>query len=297
MSPALSIDHLTKHYGRRLGVRDVSFEVAEGEVVGFLGPNGAGKTTVIRMLLGLISIDSGTAAILGQPVDRRDHRIRRDVGYLPGTLGLYKGMRVGEYFDYLARLRRRKCRARIDELCERLKLDARAPIDSLSKGTRQKVGVVQALMHGPRVLVLDEPTSGLDPIVQREFENLLAEEVARGCGVLLSSHVMSEVERVASRVAIIDGGHLLVVDTVEKLKTSMARRLRFAFDAPVDASAFDGVRGVREVSVEDSFVDCVVIGAETSVLERAVALGVRSVESHEPSLGDVFFEVTRGRDA
>jgi len=294
VSPAVSIVDLTKFYGRRLGVRDVTFEVAEGEVLGFLGPNGAGKTTVIRMLLGLISIDSGTAAILGQPVDPRGHRIRRDVGYLPGTLGLYKGMRVGEYFDYLARLRRRHCRARIDELCERLVLDARARIDSLSKGTRQKVGVVQALMHEPKVLVLDEPTSGLDPIVQREFENLLAEEVARGCGVLLSSHVMSEVERVASRVAIIDNGHLLVVDSVENLKSSVARRLRFTFDSSVDVSAFDRVDGVREVKVEDSLVECVVVGPETAVLGRAVALGVRTVESREPSLGDVFFEVTRG---
>lgn len=297
MVAAVSVESLTKFYGRRLGVRDVSFDVDEGRVVGFLGPNGAGKTTVIRMLLGLISIDAGSAAILGRRVGRRDHDARREVGYLPGVLGLYDAMRVGEYFDYLARLRAIDCRSRVDELCERLSLDSRARIGQLSKGTRQKVGVVQALMHHPRVLVLDEPTSGLDPIVQREFESVLAEEVARGCGVLLSSHVMSEVERVADRVAIIDRGRLLVVDSVENLKRSTARRLRFTFDHPVDAETFTAVPGVREARSDDSAIDCVVVGSEAAVLGRASELGAVTVEAHEPSLDDVFFEVTRGANS
>lgn len=288
----ISTHDLTKFYGRTLGVEDVSFEVRRGEVMGFLGPNGSGKTTVMRMLMGLIHITRGSAEILGRDVGDKSGAQRQSVGYIPGTLGLYPNQTVLEYLRFMANMRGVNCDASIDDLAVRLALDVNLRIGGLSKGTKQKVGVIQAFMHGPDVLILDEPTSGLDPIVQREFETMLAEARDRGAAVLLSSHVMHEVEELASRVAIIDRGHLLVVDDVASLKARTSRRLVLEFDHHVDADAFESVPGVVSTTPDGNSIECVVVGPETATLARAVELSVVAVISHEPSLEDIFFRET-----
>lgn len=292
--PAIEVNGLTKWYGRKLGVEDVSFDVAPGCVTGFLGPNGSGKTTVIRMLTGLISITRGSASVLGVDVASAPASLRAEIGYLPGVLGLPKNRTVREHLRFLSLMRRVDVMPRALELCERLGLSPDVRIGSLSKGTRQKVGVVQAFMHEPRVLILDEPTSGLDPLVQREFETLLGEARDTGAAVLLSSHVMHEVEVLASRVAIIDKGRLLVIDDMAALKERTSRTVTFTFAQPVDSSAFGGIEGVRSVTASGQDTTVTVVGSAAEVLHVAGELGATSVVSHEPSLEDVFYDVTDG---
>lgn len=295
VGPALSLRGLTKYYGTSLGVEDVSFDVHAGEVVGFLGPNGSGKTTVLRMVTGLIGITRGTMHLFGTPADRRSHDSRRFVGYLPGTLGLYQNQTVGEYLAFMARMRSVDCRGRIGELCERLNLDPTLRISGLSKGTKQKVGVVQAFMHRPALLLLDEPTSGLDPLVQREFESVLREERERGAAVLLSSHVLAEVEQMASRVAVLDRGHLVTIDDVSTLKERTAHSVEFHFDAPVNSDPFARCAGVSSATAHGNAVSCVVVGPQTELLALAVSLGAQRVVSPEPTLEEIFFSLTRDR--
>lgn len=299
VSAAISLRGLTKYYGRRLGVEDVTFDVAPGEVLGFLGPNGSGKTTVLRMLLGLISITRGSATLLGQDVTTAPAALRARVGYLPGALALYKNQTVDEYLRFVARMRKDDSHVHGADLCERLGLERDRHIGDLSKGNRQKVGVVQAFMHRPDVLILDEPTSGLDPIVQREFETILAEARDRGAAVILSSHVMHEVEQLATRVAIIDTGHLRVVDAVESLKNHLYRTLTLTFASAVDIAVLrlrDGVKDVRAPEpVPDSTefrVEVSVSGSEADLLRAALDLGLVHVTSADPALDEIFLELT-----
>lgn len=288
----ISMQGLTKFYGAQRGVENITFDVKPGEVVGFLGPNGSGKTTVMRMLMGLLHITKGSATILGHSVSVADPSIRSQVGYLPGTLGLHKNQTVGEYLRYMAAMRESDCAQSIATLCERFAIDPSRAISSLSKGNKQKVGVIQAFMHSPRVLILDEPTSGLDPIVQREFETLLAEARDAGAAVLLSSHVMHEVEVLASRVAIINAGSLVVVGDVDTMKSQTVRSIKLGFSHPVPAHVFEQIAGVRSVIVHETWVECSVVGSENELLRIAVEQGVISVTSLEPTLEDIFISET-----
>ena len=288
----LSLQGLTKFYGEQRGVEDITFDVHPGEVMGFLGPNGSGKTTVMRMLMGLLHITRGRAEILGKQVSVSLPEVRKSVGYLPGTLGLHKNQTVQQYLTYMADMRGIDCTKNIHSLCERLSINPQRNIGDLSKGTKQKVGVIQAFMHQPRVLILDEPTSGLDPIVQREFESILGEARDNGAAVLLSSHVMHEVEVLASRVAIINEGKLLVVDDVVNLKAKTLRTLKLQFPQPVDPFLFTAVPEVRAANADGNFIECEIVGAETNVLRLAVEHNVVTVESHDPTLEDIFVTTT-----
>lgn len=289
----VAVDQLTKFYGHHRGVESVSFTVSAGEVLGFLGPNGSGKTTVIRTLMGLICATSGDIRLFGRPAIS-DPRLRERVGYVPGRLELLPRMSVRRYLNHLAALRRRDLSTAIHSLAERFTLDLDATIASLSKGNKQKVGVIQAVMHDPQVLILDEPTSGLDPIGQRQFDDLVNEMRERGTAVLLSSHVMSEVEAIADRIAILDHGRLALVASMPQLRERIERSLDFEFNVPVDASEFSSVPGVTSVRVDDNHLICSVAGSERSVLAKAVELGVRAVTSQEPTLEEIFIAVTRG---
>jgi ABC-2 type transport system ATP-binding protein len=292
--PSISLRGLTKYYGRDLGVEDLSFDVMPGEVFGFLGPNGAGKTTAMRMLVGLLRITRGSASVLGTDIATAPASLRNRIGYLPGALALYGNLTGAEYLRFLARMRGRSMARRIGELSERLDLDLTRHIHDLSKGNQQKLGVVQAFMHSPDVLILDEPTAGLDPIVQREFEALIDEAQQQGAAILLSSHVLSEVDHLAGRVAIVDAGHLLVVEDITTLKRRALRTIDLDFAQPVDASAFTSLPGVTEVRTRGSQVTCTVTGAETQLLRHAADLGVLSIRTHEPSLDQVFFSLVQG---
>ncbi len=289
----ITVDQLTKFYGHHRGVESVTFTVSAGEVLGFLGPNGSGKTTVIRTLMGLIRATSGDVRLFGRPATS-DPLLRERVGYVPGRLELLPRMSVRRYLEHLAALRRRDLSTAIHSLAERFTLDLDATISSLSKGNKQKVGVIQAVMHDPQVLILDEPTSGLDPIGQRQFDDLVNEMRERGTAVLLSSHVMSEVEAIADRIAILDHGRLALVASMPQLRERIERSLDFEFNLPVDASEFSSVPGVTSVRADDNHLICSVAGSERPALARAVELGVRTVTSQEPTLEEIFIAVTRG---
>lgn len=292
--PAIETQSLTKWYGRSLGVDNITFDVAPGCVTGFLGPNGSGKTTVIRMITGLLSITRGSARVLGVDVATAPASLRAEIGYLPGVLSLPKNRTVREYLGFIASMRRADAVPRALELCERLGLSPDARISSLSKGTRQKVGVVQAFMHRPRVLILDEPTSGLDPLVQREFESILAGARDDGAAVLLSSHVMHEVEELASRVAILDKGRLLVVDDMPSLKSRTSKTVTFSFPSVVDPAVLQRVPGVRRAEASGTDLTVTVVGGANEVLRVAADLGADDVTSHEPTLEQIFYDVTDG---
>lgn len=285
---AVSLEKLTKNYGTSRGICEVSFEVYAGEVMGFLGPNGAGKTTAIRTLLGLIKVSSGKATILGVNALDSNVNLRRKIGYLPGIAATYDRYTALGYLDFIARMRGLELEGEIRTLARRLDLNITERIQDLSKGNRQKVSVIQAFMHSPDVLFLDEPTSGLDPLVQREFEKILDEARDRGAAVILSSHVLSEVEHLADRIAIIDQGSIVVVDEISTLKARARRRIDLFFEKQIAEGDFAKVPNIKEIEVVDGSLRCVVTGSEFELLKRAVDLGVTEVRTHESSLEEIF---------
>jgi ABC-2 type transport system ATP-binding protein len=240
---------LTKRFGAITAVSNLSLRVRPGDVVGFLGPNGAGKTTTLRMLLGFINPTSGTCAVLGDSLQRQPE-LRRRVGYLPGDFRMDPAMTGWDLFNWFGELRGGINRSRVSELIERLRLDPSRPFRSLSKGNRQKIGLVQAFQHDPQVLILDEPTTGLDPLIQRECLALVQEAAERGAAVIFSSHVLPEIERIATRVAIIRAGELITVSRVDELLDQTRHRLELRFAQPVPAQLFEGVPGVVSAEVE-----------------------------------------------
>ena len=293
MSPnvAISLEKLTKNYGSTRGITEVTFDVNAGEVMGFLGPNGAGKTTAIRTLLGLIKATSGNATILGKNALVPNIELRRKIGYLPGIAATYDRYSALKYLDFLAHMRGLELESEIRTLARRLDLDINEHIHDLSKGNRQKVSVIQAFMHSPEVLFLDEPTSGLDPLVQREFEKILDEARDRGAAIILSSHVLSEVEHLADRIAIINQGAIVIVDEISTLKSKARRRIDLFFDKEISKNDFSKVPNIKEIEVEDGSLHCVVTGSEHELLKRAVELGVSEVRTQESSLEEIFLDL------
>ena len=245
----VKVERLTRYYGKRRGVVDLTFDVQEGEIFGFLGPNGAGKTTTIRQLMGLMSPTSGSACVFGLDCWTDSTEVKEKVGFLPGDIRLYEKMTGEELLDFFAAFRRVQHRRYRRELAERLGLELGTRIKHMSKGNRQKLAVAQALMHDAPLLILDEPSSGLDPLMQVEFVELLREEQARGKTIFLSSHQLPEVERIAHRVAIIREGSLVAVEEVARLKQLRERRMEVALHAPVPSERFSALDGVRVVSV------------------------------------------------
>lgn len=287
--PAIELKNLTKRYGKDRGAEDISFNVFPGEVFGFLGPNGAGKSTVMRTMLGLIEATSGSSYILGRDSLSHNSALMADIGYLPGALALYKNLTGREYLKYIARLRKVNCDAEVKTLAERLKLDLDKHIHDLSKGNRQKVGVIQAFMHQPKVLILDEPTSGLDPLIQREFESILDEVKARGAAVLLSSHVLSEVEHLADRIAVISEGTIVLNESIEILKSKVSHTISFTFPSvpnPANYAAF-----ASNISLVGNAMTCSITGSEAALLRQAVADGALTVRTNEPSLEQIFLKL------
>lgn len=291
MKYALSAHDLTKQFGRRRAVDQVSFDVGEGELFGFLGPNGAGKSTTIRMLLGLMRSTSGRVEMLCLDPQSDPVSVHRKVGYLPGELALFPRMNGREHLDRFASARDLTDLRFRDELVERFGVDLDRPVHTLSKGNRQKIGIVLAFMHRPELLVLDEPTSGLDPLLQDEFDHLLREMTAHGSTVLLSSHELDEVQRIADRVAIIRDGRLVVVDSVAKLRAKAARTIEFRFDddaAPADATVFDALEGVELLESGGGRVKLSLSGPLTPVLQAAVGLRPVDMTARPADLDELF---------
>jgi ABC-2 type transport system ATP-binding protein len=291
VAPAIVTTDLAKRYGRKQALAGLSLRVEAGEVFGFLGPNGAGKTTTIRLLLGLLRPSHGTAQVLGRPIGPAGTATRAEVGYLPGELSLWPGFTGWHTLRFLEQLTQRPAVDR-DALLDRFGLadaDLRRPIRTYSDGMKQKLGVVQALQCRPRLAFLDEPTKGLDPLVQQAFYDTLAHARSQGMTIFFSSHILSEVERVCDRVAMLRDGAIVAAGTIDSVLASQRRRVRIVFRAPTDSSAFD--RFGEVLSRSDTRVELLV--ARTEVPELVWQLSAAAVDdlTIEPlSLEDAFLE-------
>jgi ABC-2 type transport system ATP-binding protein len=307
----IEVNHLSKRYGRHLAVRDVSFSVARGEIIGFLGPNGAGKTTTLRMLTGYLPPSSGSATVAGFDIFRQSIEARKRIGYMPENVPLYDDMRVREYLNFRARIKglsNGDARRRVSHVVDTCGLDAvkRKMIKTLSKGYRQRVGLADALVHQPDLLILDEPTNGLDPVQIRQIRELIR-HLSLNHTVLISTHILSEVEMIASRVVIIDAGKIKAADTPQNLISEMraAGRVQVELQAPAEAvtpllADLPRVKKVSSEALEDGWVRFMVwvdSGTDTREALYSVAAQnhwpLRSLFRHEATLEDVFVELTR----
>ena len=290
MSSAIVAEGLTKFYGPTPGIVDLDLEVRRGEVFGFLGPNGAGKSTTIRTLLDFLRPTRGRASVLGLDSHRDSLAIRRRIGYLPADLALYPEMTGRELLHYFGNLRGTPVNARADALAERFELDLDRRNGDYSSGNRQKVGIVQAFMDEPELLILDEPTSGLDPLMQKEFYALIDEVRGAGRTVFLSSHVLPEVERLADRVGIVRKSRLVAVDTVDAIKQKALRRIEIRFVDPVDPAPFRAVEGVQRAEANNGgrTLTIDIAGAIDGVLRLASARAIEDLRARDADLEEVF---------
>jgi ABC-2 type transport system ATP-binding protein len=292
---AISTQGLSKDFGAGNGLFDLDLVVRRGEIFGFLGPNGAGKSTTMRLLLDLIRPTSGSASVLGFDCRRDSLELRRRVGFLPGDFSLYPKLDGRTMLQFLGDTRGGVRPAVRDDLVERFGAQLDRPIHELSTGNRQKLGLVQAFMHEPELLILDEPIAGLDPLVQQSFHTLLAEVVGQGRTVFLSSHTLSEVERVADRVGILRRGRLVVVDSFENLRAVAVQRLDFEFSggAAPDPDALRALTGVREVTVDGGRVSVAFEGSADALVKAVAAYDVRAVRSRDDDLEEIFLRYYR----
>jgi ABC-2 type transport system ATP-binding protein len=279
---------LTKDYGDGHGLFDLDLLVSPGEVFGFIGPNGAGKTTTIRLLMDLIRPDRGSARVLGLDSRRQSLEVKRRVGYLPGELPQFPGVTAGHVIGLLAGLRGGIAPGRIESLAERLELDLSRTYQDLSHGNKQKVGLVQAFMHDPDLLLLDEPTLGLDPLMQREVRGMLAEAAVGGATVLLSSHVLSEVELVCGQIGLIRDGHLLRVGSLEELRSTRVHHIEAIVPGVADVERLAAIPGVSDPRVAGQLVSCSVHGPVSPLLSWLAECDALEIDSRELSLEEVF---------
>lgn len=286
--PVIETRGLTVYYGRHRGIVDVDLRVEQGEIFGFLGPNGAGKTTTQRVLLDIIRPTAGQARLFGLDCQKQGVEARRRVGYLPGELALYGSMRASQFFEMTASLQNSgAARDTWKALAQRLDLDASRRIRQLSRGNRQKVGIVAAFMSQPDLLILDEPTSGLDPLMQQTVMDLVREARAAGATVFFSSHILPEVQAVCDRVGIIREGALVATERVETLTRQQFKRIRLAFAAEPPTAAFD-LEGVAVTSRNERGVTLEVRQYLSEVLARAASLGVADIETIPVTLEEIF---------
>lgn len=284
---AIEITNLTKYYGKAPGIRDVSFDVERGEVFGFIGPNGAGKSTTIRTLLNLIFPTSGSARIFGMDIVKDTKKIKKIAGYLPAEGNYYHKMTVRELLEYSARFYGLKdCGTRMNYLCDALTLDLDRKISDLSSGNKKKVSIVQSLLHSPELLILDEPTSGLDPLVQAAFYEILHDDNGRGMTIFFSSHVLSEVQRICDRVAIIRNHRVVRVEHIETLKKNLLKKVSIVFrgEAP-EKIDLPGVAGFGKSRDHASFM---FDGDINALLKHFAGFGIVNMAIEEPTLDEVF---------
>ena len=282
----IEVKNLTKYYGKARGIVDVSFNVEEGEIFGFIGPNGAGKSTTIRLLLSLIYPTSGSAMVFGKDCIEFGPELRQDIGYLPSEVFYYEGMRVLELLEYSASFYDKDCTLRLHELAEIMELDLKRRIDDLSYGNKKKVGIVQGLLHAPKLLLLDEPTSGLDPLMQRKFFDLVREENKKGVTVFFSSHILGEVQRMCSRVAIIKEGSIIETQDIKTLQKDNYKKIHI--EAPnLDEARFT-MDGVMNFEQDDGAARFFFKGDINTMLEIISQQNVSDVTIEEPTLEEIF---------
>ena len=285
----IEISHITKDYGEKRGVFDVSFSVKQGEVLGFLGPNGAGKTTTIRQLMGFIRPDSGRLSIQGMDCFTEAERIQQSLGYLPGEIAFIDSMNGMEFIRFVAKMKKMKGTGRAGELMEQFELNAAGKLKKMSKGMKQKIGIVCAFMNpDAEILILDEPTSGLDPLMQNRFVELILSEKRQGKTILMSSHMFEEIERTCDRAAIIREGRLAAVEEIEKLKAGRQKIIEVSFQTADMAEAFAGAFGEAAYQAGGKTVTAKV-GKDLDVfMKKAGAYTVTDLDVRTQSLEEFF---------
>ncbi len=284
----IEVNNLTKYYGRARarGIVDVSFNVEEGEIFGFIGPNGAGKSTTIRLFLSLIYPNSGSAKIFGKDCIQFGPEIRQDIGYLPSEVFYYEGMKVIDLLKYSASFYQNDTTARMHELAEIMELDLKRRIDDLSYGNKKKVGIVQGLLHQPKLIVLDEPTSGLDPLMQQKFFNLIREENSKGATVFFSSHILGEVQKMCSRVAIIKEGSLINIQDIQTMQKDNYKKIKVTANG-LDASQFS-MDGVSNLTHENGTLKFFYKGDINAITRLIGTKEISDVTIEEPTLEEIF---------
>lgn len=291
----IELKQLTKTYGGARGITDLSFTVEQGEIFGFIGPNGAGKSTTIRTMLGLIHPTSGSASIFGKDCMKHGPEIKREIGYLPSEVFYYDNMRVKDLLRYSASFYKKDCRQRMLELAELMELDLGKRIDDLSLGNKKKVGIVQGLLHEPKLIILDEPTSGLDPLMQQRFFELLEEENRKGATILFSSHILSEVQRLCDRVAIIKEGRLIALEKMSDLQGSTYKRFKLAVKGEVNAADF-AAAGATEWKAADGEISFLFKGDINGILRQIARLDLLNLWVEEPDLEEIFMHYYTSRE-
>ncbi|MDO9087201.1 MAG: ABC transporter ATP-binding protein [Anaerolineaceae bacterium] len=282
----IEVSHLTKFYGKSRGIVDVSFNVEEGEIFGFIGPNGAGKSTTIRLLLSLIHPTSGEGKVFGKDITKFGPEIRRDIGYLPSEVFYYEGMKVVDLLKYSASFFEGDHTERMKALSETMELEMNRRISDLSYGNKKKVGIVQGLLHSPKLLFLDEPTSGLDPLMQRKFFDLVREENKRGVTVFFSSHILGEVQRLCNRVGIIREGKIVEVSNIRSLQQNNYKKVSVTAEG-LDPQSFD-LPGVMNMQTENGTVQFFFKGDINAVLAKLSSIQVTDATIEEPTLEEIF---------
>ncbi len=290
MTSSITTHNLTKNYGNDRGIIDINLDIHQGEIFGFIGPNGAGKSTTIRTLLGLIKPTSGSATILGKDIATNGPTIREHIGYLPSEVFYYDNMRVKDLLNYSASFYHQPkatMQARIKELAAALDLDLNRKIDDLSYGNKKKVGIVQGLLHSPDLIILDEPTGGLDPLMQQTFFDLLRRENERGATILFSSHILSEVQKICDRVAIIKDGRLITVENMAGLRSNSYIRCKLEATKPIDANKLK-LPGANSVIVNGSSASFLFRGDVNVVTTMLASMKLRTAWIEEPELEEIF---------
>ena len=286
---AIVLNELTKHYGKHRGINNLSFSVNQGEFFGFIGPNGAGKSTTIRTLMGLIRPTGGSASIFDLDCHSKASVIARDVGYLPSENSYYENMKVRELLQYTADLYGMDCKTKMKELADRLNLDLSRKIADLSLGNKKKVGIVSAIMTSPKLIIMDEPTSGLDPLIQQAFYDILKEENSRGASVFFSSHVLSEVQKLCDRVAILKEGQLIGIQSIKELRESGYKKVTLSAKEAIPRDFFNlsGIANYAETADKTS-VSFMYNGNITAIIDKLHLLHLDDVLLEEPSLEEIF---------
>lgn len=277
---------LTKYYGKTKGIENVTLTVNEGEIFGFIGPNGAGKSTLIRTLLGLIFPTGGHAKIFGLDIVKDGPEIRKEVGYLPSEVFYYEKMKVLDLLKYTSGFYKKDCTARMHELAEIMELNMNRRIEDLSYGNKKKVGIVQGLLHSPKLIILDEPTSGLDPLMQKKFFDIIESENKNGATIFFSSHILAEVQALCTRVAIIKDGGIVKVDDMNTLREENYKKITLKSDG-ISSTPFI-LPGVTNMSTQEDTVKFFFKGDINEILTRLHQLRMKDVLIEEPTLEEIF---------
>ncbi|MEI7667866.1 MAG: ABC transporter ATP-binding protein [Erysipelotrichaceae bacterium] len=276
---------LTKYYGKARGIIEVDLAIEEGEIFGFIGPNGAGKSTTIRLLLSLIKPTSGKASIFGLDCEHNYQKIHEEIGYLPSEVFYYDNMKVKDLLAYSASFYRKDCKQRIIDLSKRLDLDLNRKIHDLSYGNKKKVGIVQGLLHSPKIIILDEPTGGLDPLMQQTFFDIILEENKRGATVLFSSHILSEVQRLCDRIAIIKDGKIIRIDTIASLKENTYLKVELETTSLPKEFKDNHMDNFKD---KDGQVSFLYRGNVNELLKQLSGLTLSRLSLTEPDLEEIF---------